>query len=305
MNPPVDEEERKDVAVDVLSNYMEQVVKIRKALNPSASSGGLDHGLFIPALLVLERRGSHWHFNSTTSTRSLLNAACYMAGRRSVEETLFTLNGSILMRQCTLVGDIEAGAHLIGGPNGLVLECCHIMMNAVHSDMDTAENFLLSGKLPVKGTGDVAAPTSTFDVGKSHSRILWLLEEHVMKVRTYGEFERVQLRGKVDPVFAATVCLRTWWVISRPNVAMATEWLTRWLCQKLSIFGQSTISPYRLVCAALVRALIWSEEQNDGADAILAHKLQLESSFLVKLCQSCCGLGEALPEHFLNEKSSS
>ena len=298
LDPIMRDEQKNEFDEDIVSQYGEEVVKTRNALIPAAGSGGLDHGLLIPALLVLESRGSLWHGESKTSTRSLLNAVCYMAGRRSLEESLFALNGSTLMRQCTLVGDIEAGAHLIGGPNGLVLECCHIMMNAVRIDMDTAENFLMSGSVPSEATWQVAHPMGSFEIGESHSRILWLLDEHVLKVRTYGEFERTQQRGRIDPVFAATVCFRTWWVVTRQqNLPEATAWLTKWLRRKLSMSEKTASSPYRLACAALVRALIWPEQRNDGVDATSAFKLQLDSSFLVQLSQSCCGLVEAIPEY--------
>jgi len=303
LDPTNLEETEKDVTPDDgISQYGEEIVKTRRALMPAPASGGLDFGLFIPALLVLEHRGTLWHTESNTSTRSLLNAACYMAGRRSVEESMFTLNGSTLMRQCTLVNDIEAGAHLIGGQNGLVLECCHILIHAVDIDMDAAEDFLLSGRIPSKTARKVDDTTSSFVIRHSHRRILWLLEEHVLRVRTYGEFERGQLRGKIDPVFAATVCFRTWWLITRqPNLAEATEWLTAWLRRKLSLSDRTATSPHRLVCAALVRALIWPEKRDDAVDAILAYKLQLDSSFVVQLSQSCCGLVEALPDYVSEE----
>ena len=298
LNPIAGDEEKIELNKDLISQYGEEVMKTRRALTPAAGSGGLDHGLVIPALLALENRGSPWHVGSKTSTRSLLNAACYMAGRRSAEESLFTLNGSTLMRQCTQVDDIEAGALLIGGPNGLVLECCHIMMNAVHMDMDTAECFLVSGKVPGEAAWQINYPTGSFEIGESHRRILWLLEEHVLKVRTYGEFERAQQRGRIDPVFVATVCFRVWWIVTRQqNLPQATKWLIEWLRQKLSMPEKTGSSPYRLACAALSRALIWPEQRNDGVENTTAYKLQLDSSFLVQLSQSCCGLVEALPEY--------
>ena len=56
-------------------------------------------------------------------------------------------------------------------------------------------------------------------------------------------------------------------------------------------------SPHRLVCAALVRALLWPEQRDGGMKAILAYRLRLDSSFVVQLSQSCCGLVEALPDY--------
>jgi len=264
---------------------------------PAPATGGLDFGLLIPALLVLDHRYSDWHADSKTPTRTVLNAACYLAGRRSVDEPRFALNGSTLMRQCTLVGDIEAGAHLIGGKNGLVLESCHIMINAVEIDMEHAERYLLSGTL-TRDTPSKATESQGFVIRDCHRRILWLIEEHVLKVRTYGEFDSAQTRGKIDPVVAATICFRTWWVVTRQrHLVEATKWLTAWLRKKLSLSEKTATSPHRLVCAALVRALIWPNQKGGGMEAILAFQLQLESSFVVQLSQSCCGLVEALPDY--------
>ena len=299
LHPIPEERTAKDLSSDDgLSQYGEEVVAVRRALMPAPASGGLDFGLAIPGLLVLEHRDTPWHGDSETSTRSVLNAACYLAGRRSVEEPMFALNGSTLMRQCTLVDDVEAGANLIGGQNGLILECCRIMINEMEMDMGEAETYLVYGSLATEIRRKAHDVESSFTIRDCHRRILWLLEEHVLKVRTYGEFETAQARGKIDPVFAATACLRTWWMITQHHLSEASSWLTMWLRRKLSISEKTTAkSPNRLVCAALVRALLWPEQRDGGMKAILAYKLQLDSSFVVQLSQSCCGLVEALPDY--------
>jgi hypothetical protein len=234
-----------------------------------------------------------WHAGAETSTRSVLNAACFLAGRRNQEEPMFALNIAALMRHCTLVGDVEAGANLVGGKNGLVLECCHILIEERGLNMDEAEDFLLSDTAFVD---EVGGPESRpFSIQSCHRTILWLLEEHVLKIRTYGEFG--ESRGKVDPVFAATICFRTWWAITRNELPVATSWLVMWLRHRLSITENTAASPNRLVCAALVRALIWPERKDGTRETPLANKLQLDGVFLIQLSQACCGLVEALPDY--------
>jgi hypothetical protein len=111
----------------------------------------------------------------------------------------------------------------------------------------------------------------------------------------------------VDPIYAATVCLRTWWCVTRHHLDTATVWLVRWLRQQLCIDDTdiSVISPQRLVCAALVRALVWPSNSSNiktgrntrtsTSSPVLATLLQVPSHFLVQLAQSCCGLVEAVP----------
>jgi hypothetical protein len=146
-----------------------------------------------------------------------------------------------------------------------------------------------------------------FAIEHAHRHILWLLEEHVLRIRTYGEFDTTHMRGKVDPIFAATVCLRTWWRVTRHDLDSGTAWLVRWLRQQLCIdeTGVSEISPQRLVCAALVRALVWPSNSSNTKSGkstatstsapVLATLLHVPSHFLIQLAQSCCGLVEAVP----------
>lgn len=264
---------------------------VRKSLYPAAGSGGLDFGLVIPALLLLA--GRRIDSMDSRSIRSLLNAACYLAGRTK-ETPRFALDSSLLMRHCTTMEDVEAAANLIGGQNGLVLECCHILMLDIGLNMEEAEQYLLSNsyQLP-RDSRDVI---ESFEYGESQRRLTRLLQEHVLSIRTYGEFETSQIRGRVDPVFATTLCLKTWWTISAENLSEATPWLIRFLRQHLCIDGDS-VSPHKLVCAALTRALIWPEEKDGTSGELLASKLQLDSLFLFQLAQGCCGLVESLPPY--------
>lgn len=272
--------------------------KTRGALTSLNGSGGLDFNLLIPCLLILEQREELWQPSSAASTQHMLNAACYLSGRRNVEEPLFVLDGPSLMRQCTLAENIQAGANLLGGKNGLILECCDILLSCTGMKMEAAEAFLVSPKMK---DDEVSAreETADFVVTDEHRRILSCLSEHTLSIRTYGEFETTHLRGRVDPVFAATVCLRTWWVLTRDDINHATVWLESWLRQQLGMKpGQK--SPHRLASAALSRALIWPPaSEPDGH--VLAARLQVSRLFLLQLVQSCCGLAEAIPTHVAEE----
>ena len=73
------------------------------------------------------------------------------------------------------------------------------------------------------------------------------------------------------------------------------EWLDCAL--RLGMNDRTTKSPYRLACAALIRALLWSEE---GVPT-LATRLQFSNDFLVRLSLSCCGLVEALPASVMEQ----
>ena len=313
-------ESSKETAADSdgLAQHVEDLQTTRNALVTAPGSGGLDFDLLIPALLILQHRDVLWREVSNVSTQSILNAACYLAGRRNIEEPLFALDSATLMRQCTLTGNVPAGANLVGGKSGLILECCDILMQQVAMSMDQAEAFLLADPMPTNvggtesGSGDAA-----FTVQYGHRHILWLLEEHVLRIRTFGEFETTHLRGKVDPIFAATVCLRSWWRVTRHHLDAATTWLVDWLSAHLGMHGKDNdtqsitmISPNRLACAALVRALVWpcisgSSRSGSGsaveAAPVLARQFGMSSHFLVQLAQACCGLVEAVPAQVAEE----
>lgn len=264
----------------------------REGLLPSPGSGGLDFSMVIPALLVLEMR--KWNLNHLHSTRNLLNASCYLAGRRNVEDSQYFLNTSLLMQQCTIANDVEAGANLIGGKSGLVLECCHVLMIRLGLSMEEAENYISSDYTEL--LVDDREAREAFSVSPSHQRLLRLLQEHVVSIRTYGEFETTHVRGRVDPVFAASLCLKTWWSISLDNLSEASTWITDWLEQALKLKdGQP--SPYRLACAALARALLWPETKDGPDEDILASKLGIRTIFLIQLSESCCGLVESIPPY--------
>eukprot|EP00977_Amphora_coffeiformis_P002884 scaffold539_cov144-Amphora_coffeaeformis.AAC.3 len=243
------------------------------------------------------RRELEWWEGARLSTQSLLNAACHFAGRRSRRETIAPLNAPALMRQCFLAGNVQAGANLIGGFNGLVMECCYVLVATVGLEMDEAEKFLVADSLP-----EVAQlkSTSKFAPFEPHYEVLWLLREHVLQIRQYGDFVASSARGRVDPIAAARACLRTWWRITRDRKE-ATPWLVRWLQDQLEITDNR--SRHRLACAALLRALIWPSDTSDAAKSdpsiLLASYLSLPNYFITQLSLSACGLVEAVPQKFL------
>lgn len=173
--------------------------------------------------------------------------------------------------------------------------------------MEEAEVFLTSEPMLISATirskrDDNTGEAQPFCLDYGHRHILWLLEEHVLRIRTYGEFDTTNCRGKVDPCLAATVCIRTWWCITRRHqLAAGTDWLVKWLRKQLAIFPSShvsvaSVSPHRLVCAALTRALIWpSDSGKANPESTLGALLGMPSEFLMQLAQSCCGLVESLP----------
>jgi hypothetical protein len=231
----------------------------------------------------------------------MLDAASFLAGRHPLEEPAFAFDGSTVMRQCAISGNVSAGAHLIGGRDGLVLMCCDILMQHAEMKMDVAERSLLSPEISPKpshtDTSDRNEEASlSFRLTEGHRHILWLLDEHVLSLKTFGEFETVHIRGRVDPVFAAKICLRTWYYLMHGGSDASTEWLVSWLRMRLEM--NDGVSRKRLACAALTRTLIWPAAKDDNVtvsnSTLMWETLGVEPKFLVQLVQSCCGLVEAL-----------
>jgi len=286
-----------------------------EALAPSPGSGGLDFDILIPALLLLENRSVTWRDDACLSTQNVLDAACYLAGRHRKEEPTFAFDGPSVMKQCAMSGNISAGANLIGGKNGLVLKCCDILIKGAGTSMDDAEDYILSdglgettlwtrAKRDKKGSGQ-----DSFELTDEHRSVLWLLDEYVLSIKTYGDFDTAHVRGKVDPVFAARSCFRTWFLLSLKETAEATAWLINWLRTRLGI-QMDQVSSKRLACSALTCALMWPTTDEvvdvgelDAAsdETLLSNVLDMESLFLVQLSQSCCGLVEAVPPSFAHE----
>lgn len=270
--------------------YVTEFANIQQALTATSSSGGLDFDLIIPALLILQQREMTWNEEAVVSTQRVLDAACYMAGRHG--HCTFPFDGSTVMRQCVSASNVAAGANLLGGTNGLVLSCCDILIQGAALDMATAESYILDDNLsPAVLTSRQADRENSFVITDGHRQVLWLLLNHVLNVRTFGEFRPIHMRGKVDPVFAAQACLRTWLALS--SSTDSTPWLVKWLRRNLEIDGEK-ISPKRLACAALTRVLMWPT--SDQSTDELATIMGVESTFLVQLAQSCHGLLETVPQ---------
>lgn len=311
------EQTGEDVDDDGTRKHFETNRLAIEALSPSPGSGGLDFDLFIPALLLLANRNVPWYDDACLSTQNMLDAACYLAGRHRKEEPAFSFDGPVVMKQCARSGNISAGANLIGGKNGLVLQCCAILINGAGTSMDDAEDYILNDELAettlwTKAKHDkkkIASGQSPFELTDEHRSVLWLLEEYVLSIKTYGDFDTAHVRGKVDPVFAARACFRTWFMLSVKEITQATAWLVEWLRRRLGI-ERDQVSPKRLACSALTCALMWpatdgvvdaGELDETANETLLAHVLDMESLFLVELSQSCCGLVEAVPPSFALE----
>lgn len=302
----IDECDEDKLNENTLDIYEFQVKSLKTALVPASGHGGLDYDLLIPSLLMLQYRDFHWHPNAKISTRSILNVCCQIAGRPELEEPMFVMTSSTLLRHCTVLNDIRAGAKLIGGKNGLILECCYILIEVLGMNINDAEEFLLKEPMSAEKLGFRILERGPFELQAWHCRILLLLMEHVLRIRTYGEFETRNMRGRIDPVFAASICFKTWWAITRQHVQVATQWLSQWLKKKLSMDDDGIkMSPHRLACAALVRALIWPGSKHDTDSILMAKQLEMDAKFLIHLSQPCCGLMESIPYYIAEDMNGS
>lgn len=155
---------------------------------------------------------------------------------------------------------------------------------------------ILPSQIKHSSESEKVADEFVLNYGQRHT--LWLLDQYVLHVRTYGAFDSTPARGKVDPVFAARVLLRTWYSLTQAQVQSASAWLARWLRQQLGI-DDGSVSQKRLACAALARVLLWPS----GIDQrkVLADQMRLESRFLVQLSQACWNLVEAVPPSIADE----
>jgi len=320
-----------DPKIDLMEAYIDTVKfeaeKIRDTLSlPMKKGHGVDYDLLIPSLLLLKNRNAHWLTPSQlsiyskdsshnterfVSTQSLLNTVCYFAGRMSAasntttsqtvhsdeESFLFAdFDGKSAMKQCYKAKNVVAGAHLIGGKNGFILHICDILNREIEISIPDAESFLLQDRLDLKSIKEVNKGQKSFDLTEGHRKLLLLLDEHVLGIKTFGDFDFVHNRGRVDPVFAARSILRAWLLLSLDDKATASSWLGEWLRARLEIPTLSTapanttprsktnangsfdtsdkvdnfevdlgedISPkkHRLACASLARSLLWANNK--------------------------------------------
>lgn len=296
---------------DGLYQYKLQVTETRAALEPSVGSTGLDFDILISALLLLESRNEKWNEKDArcVSTQGLLDAACHLAGRPKTREDQprFDLDAAVLMQQCAKYDNMRAGANLVGGTNGFVLKCCKILRDILETPIEMTEQYLLSDSIEtlLAVSKDVATSKNSGDfvVSNAHRNLLWLLDENVLSVRTYGEFDLgLDSRGRVDPVFAARVIFRVWLVLTYPCRVSASVWLCEWLTGRLGL-GKEGSGVHRLACAAITRALLWPDSDSlnhdtsndESIDQRIGHLLNLDTYFLVKLAEASCGLLESIP----------
>ena len=275
----------------------------------AASNGMLDFDTLIAGLLLLIRRGLSWRHSTGVSTQTLLNTVCDLAGRRKSGEPKFVFDSATVMRQCALCNNIQAAAFLVGGKNGLVLECSDLLLTSLQSmDMKIAEKALLTGSLTELQTiaGQASGQQSQFSLTSCHEHILWLLETYVLSASTYGQFETTPSALDLDPVFTGRVCFRAWHCLTS-STPDSTRWLENWLRDGLRL--QGGVSPKRLACAALIRSLVWADEldlDGDGeSELLLATLIGFGNSFLAELAQACCGLIESVPSNLAEEICSS
>jgi len=182
--------------------------------------------------------------------------------------------------------------------------------------MDEAEDAILrddgrcrSHVSNIEDTSDAAS----FELLDCHRRVLQLLDDYVLSVSKFGDFDPDSARrGGVDPVFASRLCLRLWLILTAsgdentgshsPKRQMATEWLSSWLSFRLRT-GEGKGRTNGLACAAVCRAALWPSESDydhgcmgGRADTmVMAQELGFNTDFLLNLTESCCGLIEALP----------
>ncbi|KAL9187597.1 hypothetical protein ACHAXT_005975 [Thalassiosira profunda] len=295
--------------------YRQEMLGVKDLLIPRHSDG-LDLDLAIASLLILARREQHWREGSRIATQTLLNSVCEMAGKKASNEPRFVFDVPTVMRQCALCENVQAAAFLVGGKNGLVLECADLVVSELDVTMKEAETAVFVGSLvdlrnfAARMHQGTPQEEPEFTPTQTHHHLAWLLEAHVLKALTYGEFESSR-PDKVDPVFVARVCFRTWYCLTPPSaLGSSANWLEAWLRRKLELTVGAK-SPKRLACAALVRALLWADQaeeldSNDGdSEPLLATLLRFDARFLAELARSCCGLIEAVPPHAALEIVSS
>ncbi|KAL3812025.1 hypothetical protein ACHAXA_001332 [Cyclostephanos tholiformis] len=300
--------------------YRQDMVQVKEYLVPRNRSNGLDYDLVISALLILASRCCDcWREGEgEISTQTLLNTVCDMAGRKMDFEPKFIFDGGTVMRLCALADNIQSAAFLIGGRNGLILECADLLVSSLEISIQEAESALFAGDLvELKGTVpflhervELEIEPSDFTPNENHHHLLWLLQRLVIDVHSFGEFEPASLAGRITPVLAGTVCFRAWYCLTRPSdLSSSAKWLEKWMRKTLELTRGK--SKKRLACAALVRALLWADEVEDldsvdgDEEIILATMIGLNSRFMAELAQACCGLIQSIPPHLAEEILSS
>jgi len=296
--------------------YRQDMIRIRDVLAPEKYSCDLDYDILIASLLILARRDcDSWREGCNITVQTLLNTVCDLAGRKIGIEPKFVFDSSKVMYQCALSDNLQAAAFLVGGKKGMVIECADLLVTALDMSVDDAEKALFTSSLVLlkkvitplfNGVTHEKKEDSIFTPGINHQHLLWLLDEHVLNIQKYGEFDSSNSQ-KITPVFVGRICFRAWYCLTRPQILdSSAKWLEEWTRRKVDLSnGQSS---KRLACAALVRSLLWPDEAEDLDDEdepILAAVLGFDGRFMAELAQACCGLVESIPTHLAEELMSS
>ena len=258
-----------------------------------------DFDICISCLLILELIHERWHEQALVSSRALLNYLCSRSGIR--QHSLF--NKSKLLKLCWHSGNAEAAAGIIGGKKGLVLTCCSVLHSEFPSfSISEAEMILLQNSVELPNISQ--SSSRPFSPSVAHKIILQLMNEHVLSITKFADFDTcIMHRRRVDPIFACRICLRMWYLLYGRS-EQASAWLTRWLRRQVGIVeGSSDSRRNSLACAAVCRAALWPAESemdlcifSAGVEKhVMAEVLELDSSFLIDLAESCLGLIETLP----------
>eukprot|EP00536_Pseudo-nitzschia_multiseries_P006895 jgi/Psemu1/304452/fgenesh1_kg.153_\ len=154
------------------------------------------------------------------------------------ESLLFvSFDSKSAMKQCFKAKNVVAGAYLVGGTNGFILHVCDILNTRTGMSIADAESYLISDRLDLNVVEESKAEHSPFELTAGHKKLLLLLDEHVLRIKTFGDFDSALNRGKVDPVFAARSILRAWLLLTFGDEATASKWLADWLGERLGIPG--------------------------------------------------------------------
>jgi hypothetical protein len=281
---------------DGLEALKMEIVETRNALIPTSEGPSLDFDLLIPCLLQLQARQVHWWVSDPAlmmenrhvpNTQTLLDAACYLAGRCQAQPNLTVMkkavnvgtivtptrraatdeeddddddacydekpflfadfDSSTAMKQCFLTGNVSAGANLIGGRNGFILQVCQVLYENIGNvlSIGDAERLILEDQYfdghlieslwQEKEEEEMSSSSAPFQLRHAHRKLLLLLDEHVLSVKTFGEFETVHIRGRVEPVFAARSVFRAWLLLGLRDIKTSSKWLSQWLARRLEI----------------------------------------------------------------------
>lgn len=262
----------------------------------SSAQRRVDFDLLIPSLLLLVHRNEHWYNDDVViPTQSLLNCACSIATMVSDHEIGFAVDVEPIMKQCAVMENLDAAAHLIGGNDGIILLCANIIITGNTAKVGQAEEYLI-GKLShqilkdsIKYSFETDSNEKEFYPTHGHKKILRCLQKNVLKAKRFGYFvpKSQSTRTEIDATFAARVCLRAWLFISEKNLPSSGVWLEEWLQSQLQ--NECNV----LACAVLTKCLLWPDCQPNKTSnyPLLGESLGFSSKFLVRISRDSSSRG--------------